>query len=340
MSLIADALKKVQEIRDKEREQKKGVRSSVIVPPIGVFGRIKLLLSQNVPLFIAGILACCVIVGYFIFFCKSRKELQDYRPLIFSTKLDQQVAIPDVSESEIIELPKVTGQVTSVPNEKEFISKQEKTLEKKVEERLKTASIKKQVEKKIKLSPATRTIEYFNLGVLYQKQGQFLKAKRAYEEVINIDPSNAQAHNNLGIVYKNLGDLTNAIKEYEKAILIDPKYDKAFYNLAAAFYVKGELESAINACQTAISLNPINIESYNLLGIIYRKQSRDSEAENIFRQALELRPDDPQTHYNFALLLEEKGDLAEAIFHYQSFIELSDKNNPLVAKVKSHLNNF
>lgn len=332
MSLIADALKRVQESRYKQQEEERGVSSSTIVPPIGVFGRIRLFLSQNVSLLIAAILVCFIIIGYFIFFLKkSGKELQDYRPPIFLTQLDQKVSIPDVSESEIIEPPKITGQVASVPKKK-AISKQEK--------RLKMASIKKEVKKEIKLSPRSLAIEHFNLGVLYQKQGQFLKAKRAYEKVINIDPSNAQAHNNLGIVYKNLGDLTSAIKEYEKAILIDPKYDKAYYNLAAALYVKGELESAINMCEKAISLNPVNIESYNLLGIIYRKQSRDREAENIFRQALELCPEDPQTHYNFALLLEEKGNLAEAIFHYQRFIELSDKNSPLVAKVKSHLNNF
>jgi tetratricopeptide (TPR) repeat protein len=42
---------------------------------------------------------------------------------------------------------------------------------------------------------------YNDLGVAYRQQGQFIKARDAYEQAIALDPSHAAAHLNLGILH-------------------------------------------------------------------------------------------------------------------------------------------
>ena len=46
-------------------------------------------------------------------------------------------------------------------------------------------------------------------------------------------------------------------------------------------------------------------------------------AERHYGEALRLRPDDPETHYNYALLLKAKGELAEAQEHFRIAHELA-----------------
>ena len=52
-----------------------------------------------------------------------------------------------------------------------------------------------------------------------------------YENVIQINPNYANAHNNLGYLFNELGENQKAMSCYEKAIKINPKYIEAYNNL-------------------------------------------------------------------------------------------------------------
>ena len=54
----------------------------------------------------------------------------------------------------------------------------------------------------------------YNLGLVFQKLGNYEEAKNCYEKVIDINPKIAEAHNNLGIVYASLGKYNQAINCY------------------------------------------------------------------------------------------------------------------------------
>jgi Tfp pilus assembly protein PilF len=192
----------------------------------------------------------------------------------------------------------------------------------------------------IELNPPQSDVYHFNLGVFYQGEGKLKEAKEEYEKVLSLAPSHVEAHNNLGVVYKDLGKLDMAIAKYRKAITLDPQYRKARSNLATALYLKGDLESSISESRSAIVLDPNDLEGYNILGLIYKKQNKTQEAIEMFRKALAIDPGHPQTHYNLAMMLEELGNLPGAIFHYQKFVDLSrarGDNSDLVGKIVKHL---
>ena len=71
-----------------------------------------------------------------------------------------------------------------------------------------------ELEQAVKLNP--RQPIYLNqLGITYRQQGQFAKARDAYQRALALDPGYAAAALNLGILYDlYLGDSPRALEQY------------------------------------------------------------------------------------------------------------------------------
>ena len=61
---------------------------------------------------------------------------------------------------------------------------------------------------------------HVNLGVAYNKLGQYQEAIPFLKEAIRIRPDLAEAHNNLGAAYHDLGQHQNSITSKKEAIRI------------------------------------------------------------------------------------------------------------------------
>ena len=337
MSVILEALKRVQKARTDKIERDRGFKITTILSPVDVARKRRLFLS----------LSLVGIGGGLIFF------------LVFAV-VSPKMALREearYSGRENLEAPRRVrsdndreqGTKIGVELQKPEPPKRQLELKKYVKispppgESIEKPDAKKDRPPKqipIELNPPKSAIYHFNIGVFYQGEGKLKEAKEEYEKALSLAPLNVEAHNNLGAVYKDLGKLDMAIAKYRKAITLDPQYKKARCNLAAALYLKGDLDAATSESKLAIALDPNDLEGYNILGLIYKKQNKTHEAIEIFKKALAIDPGHPQTHYNLAILLEKLGNLQGAIFHYQKFIDLSrsrEDNQDLVGKVVKHL---
>lgn len=96
--------------------------------------------------------------------------------------------------------------------------------------------------------------EHVNLGVAYEKRGEFEAAIKEYEMAANSTPI---AYLYLGNVYLVMKDYERAEEHYKRAIEEDPKNADAYNNLAWLYYVKGErLDEAEILVLRALELNP------------------------------------------------------------------------------------
>jgi superkiller protein 3 len=181
-------------------------------------------------------------------------------------------------------------------------------------------------------------LTYFNMGVNFYHQREISKAIRAYQKVIELDPTYVEAYNNLGIIYQDLGDFDKALEAYQTSIKIKPRYEKAYNNLGIVLFLNGRYEESKEAFQNALDINPNNIESYINLGILYKKQGQFEKAIECYHKALTIDPLHGETYYNIGLLYEQLENPKMAIIHYQKFIQLSSRTHPdLVSKVQRHL---
>jgi tetratricopeptide (TPR) repeat protein len=81
------------------------------------------------------------------------------------------------------------------------------------------------LERAVKASPRQPAF-WHQLGLSYRHQGQFAKAREAYEQALSLDPNFADAHLNLGVLLDLvLGDNVQALVHYERYLALAPAAD-------------------------------------------------------------------------------------------------------------------
>ncbi|KAM3097552.1 glycosyltransferase [Phormidesmis sp. 146-35] len=94
-----------------------------------------------------------------------------------------------------------------------------------------------------------------NWGNLLKEKGNLIQAKQLYEQVLEIDPTLAIAHNNLAITLKSMGQFVEAIAHYQIAIQLQPQYAEAYQNLGVALLKIGQVPESLAAFRSAIALH-------------------------------------------------------------------------------------
>lgn len=115
------------------------------------------------------------------------------------------------------------------------------------------------------------------------------RAEEAYEKVLALDPSHADAHVNLGRLLHERRAPAAAEKHYRMAMRLDPEHDTAAFNL----------------------------------GVALEDLGRAGEAAETYERALELDPANADAHYNLAGIYEKRGDKAGALRHLKDYKALT-----------------
>ena len=132
---------------------------------------------------------------------------------------------------------------------------------------------------------------HYHLGIAYNRQEKFSKAKGHYEQAIALPilPSlKLGAYNNLGNLLLTTGDLSGAKSAYEMAIKIDPNLVTAYYNLGITLKAKGKLAEAIAAYRQAIERDPTHAEAHQNLAVALLKAGHVLESLDVFSRAIAL----------------------------------------------------
>jgi tetratricopeptide (TPR) repeat protein len=130
----------------------------------------------------------------------------------------------------------------------------------------------------------------FLAAVQAEEAGEKQGAMALYEEILGLDPKFAAAYINLGTIHFHLRQYGRSEELYRLATEADPTYVLAFFDLGN---VLDELE-------------------------------RLDESIAAYRQAVELAPRYADAHYNLALAHERKGQLRQALCHWQTYIKLDN----------------
>lgn len=97
---------------------------------------------------------------------------------------------------------------------------------------------------------------FYNLGVVYARQGRFKQAINAYFLALELDFKSEQAYNNLGLIYERAGDFEKAEQMYNKAIMLNAAYVQPYNNLAVLYLQKGDLNKAIKFWSDVLKIKP------------------------------------------------------------------------------------
>ena len=162
---------------------------------------------------------------------------------------------------------------------------------------------------------------HFNLGVLYQMQGETGKAKLEYQTALKQNPQIPLAHLNLGIVSLQEGDAPAAEQHMRELALLSPEYAGAYYLLGVSRIRQKSYAQALDPLNKAVSLLPQFLDPYVELGEVHAKLGKTVEALASYRTVLEHPKAGSRVLRKLGCRLLEEGHLDEAIRAYSRILE-------------------
>ena len=100
--------------------------------------------------------------------------------------------------------------------------------------------------------------------------GDALEARRAFEEELTLDPTNANAAYELGEMRRKVGELEPARALFEQAVTAYPDFDHPRVGLARTLIALGRPAEALDHLQAAIRSNPASEVAYYQLAQAYK----------------------------------------------------------------------
>ena len=121
--------------------------------------------------------------------------------------------------------------------------------------------------------------------------GKLDEAVQQLEEVLAIDPGDAQAHNDLGVLHFQKGELQEALMHLESALHLDSGDADIAKNLAEVYLSIGRAADAVQLYERILAGNPDDVEALEAVGHLCRQAGYTEQAAAFFRRLLDLEPD-------------------------------------------------
>ncbi len=160
---------------------------------------------------------------------------------------------------------------------------------------------------------------YKSLGIVYLRQKKLKDAENTYRLILDLSPTDSEAHFYLANIYDEFKNREETIVELKKAIELRPDYAEAL-NYLGYLYIEDNknLDIAEGLIRKALALEPENGAYIDSLGWLYFKQGKFSDAVQELKKA--------------SLLLDDR-----VIFDHlgDAYLKLNDRQNAITSWEKS-----
>lgn len=126
-------------------------------------------------------------------------------------------------------------------------------------------------------------------GLKAQLAGDASTAESTYQQAIKLDPNNTVAHYDLGTVYDHQGNTTQAVAQYTATLVIDPTFTDALFNLAVDT-ARAQPARAELLYLKVLTLQPGFAAAWLNVGFILQGQGKVALAKADWAKAVSLDP--------------------------------------------------
>jgi tetratricopeptide (TPR) repeat protein len=170
-----------------------------------------------------------------------------------------------------------------------------------------------------------RARSLFVLGNKHFTQHEYAEAITAYQNVIKLNPSHAEAYNNVGSALCKLDSYKAAESHFRKAIEIQPDYPEAYGNLGTVLRVLGRNTESETILRCALRLKRNYSEARNSLGSTLVSLGRLREAKGCFAKVLKASPRNLEALMGMGQVAKFQGHFAEAEKIFKRVLENQPK---------------
>ena len=178
-------------------------------------------------------------------------------------------------------------------------------------------------------SEAQRLRIYRVLAYVHERDDDLSGAIAALERALPLSPDDASLLFDIGVLYDKNGDAETSMEHMRRAVELDPENARALNYLAYTLAERGEdLDEAEALVQRALSIEPNDGYYVDSLGWVYFKTGRFEDAARELERAHALVPEDPIITEHLGDACEKLGDVDRAIRLYRKALDLepTDEN--------------
>lgn len=130
-----------------------------------------------------------------------------------------------------------------------------------------------------------------------------------------------------GCRHIDAGDLAEAVEAFRMALMLEPQNPEVHFHLGDALYRLGRTHAALERYYTAVELDHDYLEAWTQIGCLHSQLNEHSSAVDALSVAIDIHDDYPDAHFHLAESLAALGRFAEAVPHWQSYLE-HDRRGP------------
>lgn len=165
-----------------------------------------------------------------------------------------------------------------------------------------------------------------NKVIEYLKSGDKTSAKIILEEILRIDPDNANAIYFSALIHIDNREFVKARGLAMRGIELAPCYE-LFTVVGDSYYNEQAYAEALPYYQKALKYKPDSAEIHFLTGTIYQQLSNFEDAKNAYLSTLQLNPKHESAYAHLGNLFTGKNMLAEALNCYEKALNINPKSH-------------
>ena len=166
---------------------------------------------------------------------------------------------------------------------------------------------------------------HFARAKALEASGDWEGALEAYQQALEMDPTNSTIYSEIAAGYMQHGQFTEALEYAERSARADMDNIEAHRLLSSLFVsmisnigsVQGAnpevVDRAVEELEHIVRLDPRERQAYLTLGQLYRLKGEPERATEVYRDFLAIAPDSEQGAISLAELQMEAGNVGEAI---------------------------
>ncbi|MCC7305693.1 MAG: tetratricopeptide repeat protein [Alphaproteobacteria bacterium] len=168
-----------------------------------------------------------------------------------------------------------------------------------------------------KPAPDNTALDLFNRALQHQNANRMAEAEELYKQILQTDPNHAHTLHMLGFIAYNTGRNDEAEQLVRKAIAARGDVPMFYFTLGNILKTGKKLDEAIENYRQALAMKPEFSDCHVNLGFSLQEQKKYKESRSCFEKAIKYKPDNPAAYFGLAGLLRDKKEYPEALHYFR-----------------------
>lgn len=165
------------------------------------------------------------------------------------------------------------------------------------------------------------------IGLIHAEQKQYGKAIQAVSLGINRRPSDLRLRFYRASLFDQNKEFDQAKKEYEAILAIAPSNVDGRLRLASLYYYRlNQPGPAVELAEEAMVINPRRPEPYLVLGLLYFQMEEYEKASNVFKEGIQVESDHTEIRFHLGATYDKLHRFDDMVTEMKEVIRLNSKH--------------